>query len=102
MALSAKLLALLLLGTVLVHGQDAPEPPAKPELPEPAEPAWDPLPEREWNRGGWTRQGRTTFGENIVVRTNETAGDLVLIGGSVDIQGDVQGDVVAIGASVNV
>jgi hypothetical protein len=101
MAWSAKLFSLLLFATMLVRAQDAPAPatpPDHPEIPEPAEPVWD----LEPARNGWARHGRTTFGENVVVRTNESVSELVLIGGSADIQGNVEGDVVAIGASVTV
>lgn len=124
-----RIFSLLLLASTLL-AQDAPEPPVAPALPEnnqpteaadpvltepaePAEPTWDPVADEtkaptqrrtrnrrqtDWNR---PQPGRTIFGQNIVVRTNESIHDLVLIGGSADIQGEVQRDVVAIGASVN-
>jgi uncharacterized RDD family membrane protein YckC/cytoskeletal protein CcmA (bactofilin family) len=45
---------------------------------------------------------RHAVGEDIVVRTNEVIGNLVLFGGSLDVQGMVDGDVVMIGGSVTV
>ena len=108
-----------------------PQQPAEPLLAEPSEvpaepapttepdelvePKWDPVaefpketaqnrtrtrrPQNNWNR---PQMSRTVFGENIVVRTNEAIYNLVLIGGSADIQGEVERDVVAVGASVTV
>src|SRR5688572_8323220 len=106
---------LLLAGTIVA--QDAP-PDTAPDIAEaPAvvEQAADPAPAPEAPRApsrprarnraqqwGEPRQGQVGFGQNIVVRPNETVHDLVLIGGSADIQGEVERDVVAIGASVKV
>lgn len=111
-----RIISLLLLSSILLRAQDDPAPvPAKPEnppanteapqppenpLPEPAEPA-----EPEWNgrqkiRRDFRRHDAPHFGQNIVVRKDETLHELVLIGGSADIQGEVERDVVAIGASV--
>jgi uncharacterized RDD family membrane protein YckC/cytoskeletal protein CcmA (bactofilin family) len=42
------------------------------------------------------------FGQNVAVKTGESIDELVLIGGSADIQGTVQGDVVIIGGSARV
>lgn len=109
-------ISLLLLSSVLLCAQDEPvTAPAKPEnpstvaevpqppenpLPEPAEPA-----EPEWDgrqkiRRDLRRHGAPIFGQDIVVPKGETLRDLVLMGGSADIQGEIERDVVAIGASV--
>ncbi len=107
MPLLKKLFALLLLSCALVRAQEAPVAPATPEAPlpepdvqEPAEPVWEDV--NKVKRNHSRRSNRTIFGEDIVVRTNETVRSLVLIGGSADIQGHVDGDVIAIGASVTV
>src|SRR5678816_4091385 len=44
----------------------------------------------------------TIFGENIVVKEGETIDELVLLGGSADIQGTVDGDVVIIGGTARI
>jgi len=49
----------------------------------------------------WSSRHRTVFGENVVVRTNETIRDLVLFGGTADIQGTVEDSVVIIGGTLN-
>jgi uncharacterized RDD family membrane protein YckC len=115
----ARIVSLSLFSAVLVCGQtesvtpvSAPQPPALtegPEVPKLPEPADDQLAEPAQNnreraprvRMHRTRTTRTVFGENIVIRSNESIHDLVLIGGSADIQGEVEESVVAIGASVN-
>ena len=92
----------------------APEAP-KPDQPaEPAEPDWDPTkedpagtttaPEKPRRQKNWNRAqpGRHVFGQDIVIGPNETVHELVLLGGSVDIQGEVERDVVAIGGSIKV
>lgn len=89
------------------------EAPNPTELPEPT---WDPVAEsakiekpeprerrsrsrRQQNWGDPTRD-RTAFGQHVVIRTNESIHNLVLIGGSAEIEGEVERDLVAIGASV--
>ena len=59
------------------------EPPEAPEAP--ARP-------RARNRPQWgaRREGQVSFGQNVVIRANESVRDLVLIGGSADIQGEVE------------
>ena len=42
------------------------------------------------------------FGEHVVVKPDETIEELVLIGGSADIQGTVARDVVIIGGSATI
>lgn len=100
----AKFLFLLLLSGAITRGQDAPQPPDAPppatENAEPAEPVWDDFTEPRRKRGQHAH--RPHFGEQILVRTNESLPELVLIGGSADIQGNIENDVVAIGASVKV
>jgi hypothetical protein len=120
MKLNAKILSLLLLSTLLVCGQNdpaptttletaaarsevsAPEAPQPPDKATPAEPA-EPV-EADWNgarrlRGHRGGQG-PLFGQKTVVGPRDTVRELVLIGGSAEIQGEVERDVVAIGASV--
>ena len=114
----ARIFSLLLVGCTLVAQTPPPEPAPdvaevaeEPVKLEPADP--EPAPQapraparpRARNRAqqwGEPRQGQVAFGQKIVVRPNETVHDLVLIGGSADIQGEVERDVVAIGASVKV
>ena len=101
-----KFFSLLLLSAGIVCGQQAPESttdaPAAAEAPiaptapeEPLEPVWEDVPAR-----GNPMMSRTVFGQHIVIRTNESIRELVLIGGSADIQGEVERDVVAVGGSV--
>lgn len=47
-------------------------------------------------------QGRTTFGGDITVAEDETAGDIACVFCSVHIQGDVKGDVAVLFGSVTV
>ena len=121
MNLIARILSLLLLSSVLVRGQNEPAPataaetiPVRvelteaPEAPQPPDPPAQVEPaeriEIDWNGGRGRRHRRgdaPLFGQNIVVGPNESVHELVLIGGSADIQGEVERDVVAIGASVN-
>ena len=42
------------------------------------------------------------FGEHVVVKPDESIEQLVLLGGTADIQGTVERDVVVIGGSANV
>jgi hypothetical protein len=110
----ARILPVLLLSGLLLRAQDDPAaPPAQPENPpavaeapqppeNPPEPAEAPT---EWDAAermprNLRRHGGPIFGQDIVVRKEDTVHDLVLIGGSADIQGEVERDVVAIGASV--
>ena len=108
-----RIISLLLLSSILLRAQDepttapaksenpaanaeVPQPPENP-LPEPAEPEWN---GRQKVRRDFRRHDAPHFGQDIVVRKDETVHELVLIGGSADIQGEVERDVVAIGASV--
>lgn len=72
---------------------------AQPKAPEPPDTA-DPT-EEVSDRQYSTRE-RHMVGESVVVATNETVGNLVLFGGTLDVQGVVEGDVVMIGGSVSV
>jgi hypothetical protein len=45
---------------------------------------------------------RVSFGSSLTVEENEIAREVVVIGGSVDVRGEVQGDAVAIGGSVEI
>ena len=102
----AKFFSALFLGVGIVYGQQAAEniaeTPAANEAPvaptapaEPLEPVWEGVPPRRN-----PMMSRTVFGQHIVIRANESVRELVLIGGSADIQGEVERDVVAVGGSV--
>lgn len=57
----------------------------------------------ERNRGWRNRPHPSrSFGQDLIVRTNETVGDLVLFGGTADIQGTVDGDLVMIGGNLKI
>jgi len=45
---------------------------------------------------------RVSFGSSLTVEENEIAREVVVIGGSVDVRGTVQGDAVAVGGSVEI
>jgi hypothetical protein len=57
---------------------------------------------RERGERHFSLRERHVVGEDMVVKTNETVGNLVLFGGTLDVQGTVDGDVVMIGGRVNV
>jgi hypothetical protein len=83
------------------------------DLTEPAEsdiPKWDPVTDppkekrrprrnQKWNQ---PNNGTVVWGQKTVVAPGEKISDLVLFGGTADIQGEVEHDVVAIGGSVNI
>ncbi len=69
----------------------APEPPTPPSVPNTAR-------SRRERRGG----DRVRFGGSLTVEEGESvAGDVVVIGGSADIEGEVVGDVVVVGGALN-
>jgi uncharacterized RDD family membrane protein YckC len=84
------------------------------EVPDPEKPTWDPVteeakePKEQRRRRArrdqhWgPRNGNVVFGQKTVVAAGEKIYDLVLFGGSADIQGEVERDVIAIGGSVKV
>ncbi len=79
---------------------EQPEPPEPPERPERPERARG---NRDWGNRNWgnrVHHGGPIFGQNTVVQADESVNELVIIGGSADIQGEVRRDVVAIGAKV--
>lgn len=96
---------LLLLGLMLPSmGQPSPpEPPSRQESDSPARPEQGENGALE-NRSASRKRPhpQQSFGIDFVVRTNETVGDLVLFGGSADIQGTVEGDLVMIGGSAKI
>ena len=81
------------------------------DIVDPEKPTWDPVteppkpprrPRAPRNQWGQPRHGSVIFGQKTVVAPGEKLYDLVIIGGSADIQGEVERDVVAIGGSVTV
>jgi uncharacterized RDD family membrane protein YckC/cytoskeletal protein CcmA (bactofilin family) len=102
-AFLALILGLLAGASPLLAQPAPPEPPAKAETfvdAENAVPQEQEEIESSPNEGRHRARPRQTFAQDLVVRTNETVGDLVLIGGSADIQGTVDGDLVMIGGNV--
>lgn len=77
----------------------APAPPPAPDatLAEPPQPPRPPRPSRRDRRGD-----RVRFGGSLTVDEDETvAGDVVVIGGSADVRGQVTGDAVVVGGSLH-
>lgn len=118
MPLCRRILLALLLGFRLVLAQEAepaaPAPPATAAAPEKAQEAdpnlipldqnnWKPVKERK-HRVPRHRNGnhRTLFGDNLVVGNEETVQDLLLFGGTADVQGTVDGDLVVIGGGAKI
>ena len=76
-----------------------PPPPPPPTPPEP--PAVRPNDSERRVRARRDRGDRVRFGGSVTVTENESvAGDVVVIGGSADIDGEVTGDVVVVGGSL--
>ena len=76
-----------------------PLPPAPPTPPEP--PAVRPNDTERRVRARRDRGDRVRFGGSVTVTENESvAGDVVVVGGSADIDGEVTGDVVVVGGSL--
>ena len=59
-------------------------------------------PSEERSERHFSTGDRHLVGEDLIIRTNETVGNLVMLGGSLDVQGTVEGDVVMVGGSVKV
>jgi hypothetical protein len=74
---------------------ESPEAAEAPELPEPPEPPE--RPERRVRRGG-----QTAVGSHVHVAADEITDDVVVFGGSADIDGKVTGDVVVLGGSLRI
>lgn len=73
-----------------------PAPPAIPDAPAPPAPPEPPRPPRERGHGD-----RVRFGGNVDVDEGESVdGDVVVIGGSAQVDGEVLGDVVVVGGSL--
>jgi hypothetical protein len=77
-----------------------PEAPAAAEPPQPPAPPEPPDPPRR-RRSGGGRDDRVRFGGSIQIGEDEKVpGDVVVIGGSAQIDGEVDGDVVVVGGSL--
>lgn len=103
----SSLLALLIL-LMPAHGQDElerPEAPVAPEAPE-RSPETAPDPDEERNGAGETvrfrRLGGPVIFSNFVLKTNESVGDVVVIGGDAEIDGIVEGSLVLIGGRAKI
>ncbi|MCP3957222.1 MAG: hypothetical protein GY719_05160 [bacterium] len=57
---------------------------------------------REARRGRVRRDTRVSFGSSLTIEDNETSQDVVVLGGSLDIEGDVSGDATVVGGSAEV
>jgi hypothetical protein len=79
-----------------------PEPPEPPEPPVPPEPPEPPTPPTHPSPPAVSSGDRVRIGGPINVEKNEVAEDVVAIGGSVHIDGEVNRDVSAVGGSVRV
>jgi uncharacterized RDD family membrane protein YckC len=95
----ARFFSILLLLQLALAAWAQPEPPEPPIRLDEESHRSDREGHREQRRHARDRQ---TMGEDVVVRTNEVAGNLVLFGGSLDVQGTVDGDIVMIGGPVKV
>lgn len=88
-----------------VPAAEAPEPPEVPEIagqPEAPEPPERPE-EPEEPRGPRVRRGgQTVFGSHVRVAADEIADDIVVFGGSADIDGEVRGNVVVLGGNLRI
>ncbi|MCB1034978.1 MAG: polymer-forming cytoskeletal protein, partial [Acidobacteria bacterium] len=87
----------------------AAEAPPQPEVPSPEAPAVEraptpPSPPRRERRIEPTvhSKAKVSIGKKVVVEENEVAEDLVVIGNSLEIDGEVLGDALAVGGSVRV
>lgn len=94
-----------------VPAAEAPQPPAVPEIAErpeapeaPEAPAPPERPEEpEEPRGPRVRRGgQTVFGSHVRVAADEISDDIVVFGGSADIDGEVRGNVVVIGGVLRI
>ena len=58
--------------------------------------------ERRRRRGSVRTDTRISFGSSLTVENNETSQDVVVFGGSLDVEGEVRGDAVVVGGSAEI
>lgn len=59
-------------------------------------------PERRHRRGSVRTEARVTFGSSLTVEEDESSQEVVVLFGSLDVQGEVRGDAVVVGGSADV
>jgi hypothetical protein len=81
---------------------EPPEPPAAPAGPVPPTPPVPPVPPKLHHHKHHGDADRVVTGGHVTIQKDETVGDVTVLGGSLDVYGDVEGDLAVFGGESEV